>query len=480
MSSADSRSVGELLVDNDLVARRLLMDADMADPRALIRSWGEVVESAVDLWSSLPPRNLGREDPRQGTIDQLSLATRQTVRRSWGTLWPGPGGGDPHLTEMASNFDRAADLIQRLHERPKGTRMRDAAVADVEASRLRVMHSLYLVSHAMGRTLARELTGFDDRAASRERKHAPETIGRFREHADSVEQLLGWEVAREWPAALRGEHHDPVENSRLAVRWAAWELQAQRALAHSPTTATLAAISDGQAVSLAGGNNLARAAALLDHIDPTEYRDRIAPVLEATVGQWRAAAQMWRSLSPQGMRGVDSDLLLANRELRAAQVEIQRDRAVLATPATMAERVDLAEAVRAVHRAVIGSVDVARSVQDVSKDAPLVASARSLHRATQAAADRQHADHLDTSPHATWISPNDIHRNTEVPLPGLLREDLAQRMGEVIAVGETARGAASSMHRASQPAAEPSMVGRQAEERRVPSTAAARSPRPAR
>lgn len=477
MSGTDIRSVGELLVDNDLVARRLLRDADEADPRAVTRAWGEVVDSATDLWAALPSRGPGGESVHEATITQVDLMNRQMVRRSWATGWPGPGGADPHLAEMTANFDRAADLVRRFHGRPDGIGLTTPAEADAEASRLRIMHSLYLASHAVGATLGHELKGFEDPGESRARKHAPETIASYQERVVGVEQLLGWAVARGWPSTLAGEHAGPVNSSRLAESWATWELQAHRALAHSPSTGTLAVISMNQVSALVGGSNLVQAAALLERIDPLEYRDRLGPVLESSAHQWHGAAQAWQQLTPQDTRGTDPALLQAGRELRAALIEIQRDGAVRANPETMAGRIDLIEATRTVHRAVIGTADLARAAQDVAADAPLTAPAKPVQKATQAVTERMRADHIDASPHAAWISPRDLQRNAHVDLPQVLREDLAKSMGDVITAADIARSAASSMQRAPTP--EPHLSGRLVEERQIPASApAARQPGP--
>ena len=54
MTGADGRSVGELLLDADHTARELLIDAPDLDAAVVLRTWGEVVETATDLWAALP------------------------------------------------------------------------------------------------------------------------------------------------------------------------------------------------------------------------------------------------------------------------------------------------------------------------------------------------------------------------------------------------------------------------------------------
>ena len=49
MKRADHRSVGELLLECDLTARRMLIDPDVLDPAAMVRVWPEVVQAAHEL-----------------------------------------------------------------------------------------------------------------------------------------------------------------------------------------------------------------------------------------------------------------------------------------------------------------------------------------------------------------------------------------------------------------------------------------------
>ncbi len=61
----DRRSVGELLRDADHLARDLLLDLDGDQAAALLRTWGETVQAAAELWRSLPaptPSVQGRAD----------------------------------------------------------------------------------------------------------------------------------------------------------------------------------------------------------------------------------------------------------------------------------------------------------------------------------------------------------------------------------------------------------------------------------
>lgn len=461
----DRRSVGELLADSDAMARRLLRDADDADPRAVIRSWGETVESTAQLWAALPHPGPGLQVPHEGTMRQVQSMNARLVHRTWSGAWPGPGGEDPRLAEMTSNFDRAAELIRRHHRRDEGGRLSDAGSADVHASRVRLMHSLYLASHAVGITLGREVRAFEDPEQARARRHEPQTVHDFQSRVTGVEQMLGSVIASQWPTALTGEHRPEVDSSRLAQSWAGWDLQAQRSLAHAPTTATMAVVAATQAAALRGGSDLVKTASLLERIDPLEYRHRLEPTLETSTQQWTDAARAWQQLAARGTREVDPDLVHAARELRAAITEVTADRAVHASPETIAARVDVAEITRTVQRAVIASADLAQAAHDTTLHPGMSAPARSVQQATVLVAERQRTDRVEVSPEVAWVSPNDLRRNAAVPLPQILQDDLAQRMHSVADAAGIARDATTPLERATtQP---PTIDGRVADDQKI-------------
>jgi hypothetical protein len=66
MKRQDQRSVGELLLDADFTTRQVLMDVTGQDAQAMLRTWGEVVQSAAELWAALPPPVRGAASPIDG------------------------------------------------------------------------------------------------------------------------------------------------------------------------------------------------------------------------------------------------------------------------------------------------------------------------------------------------------------------------------------------------------------------------------
>jgi len=102
MKRQDQRSVGELLLDADSTTRQLLMDATGQDAPAMLRTWGEVVQSASELWATLPQPFRGTTSPIDGvTIARLESMSQSMHRDQVRRGWPGDGPGDERLLRRA-------------------------------------------------------------------------------------------------------------------------------------------------------------------------------------------------------------------------------------------------------------------------------------------------------------------------------------------------------------------------------------------
>ena len=79
MPMPDSRTVGELLADSEALARETLLDATLEQAPAMVRSWNQLVGSAVELWAVLPsaPNSPSWSDP----MERLR-AIEQAISRS--------------------------------------------------------------------------------------------------------------------------------------------------------------------------------------------------------------------------------------------------------------------------------------------------------------------------------------------------------------------------------------------------------------
>ena len=82
MKRADHRSVGELLLECDLTARRMLIDPDVLDPAAMVRAWPEVVQAAHELLQALPTK-----DSPTATIHGPQGCARATSPENGCTSW---------------------------------------------------------------------------------------------------------------------------------------------------------------------------------------------------------------------------------------------------------------------------------------------------------------------------------------------------------------------------------------------------------
>jgi hypothetical protein len=108
----DRRTVGELLADGDVLARETLLDNSASQGRAMVRTWGQLVQSAARLWAVLPTTSLAAPAAPDLMV-RLHLVGEGIARSAWAGEWPGLGPMDERLLEIARNLSRAADLVER-------------------------------------------------------------------------------------------------------------------------------------------------------------------------------------------------------------------------------------------------------------------------------------------------------------------------------------------------------------------------------
>ena len=276
MSGRDQRSVGELLLQTDLTARQILLDTDAAQAPALMRGWGELVQTAAALWAALPTPP-GSPDPTMARIEAIAAGLHRSQVRAG---WPGPGDVDPRLTQIVDALDRTTDLVARLARVDQP--MRPEAARDVAAARTRLMHTVYLSTHGVGVGLREYSAQMGHLLASRRQLPAGESLTRARhalERVTAAESLAGSYLTGRWPAALSGEHRDPPSPSRIPLAFAVWDLQAHRTLSATPTTGNLLYVAHTQRDIAVSTQLVMRAAADIGAIDAVQYRTRVRPAL---------------------------------------------------------------------------------------------------------------------------------------------------------------------------------------------------------
>ena len=390
MNRQDERSVGELLLDADFTTRQGLMDAAGQDAQAMLRTWGEVVQSASELWAILPQPARGTTSPIDGVtmarLESMSQGMHRTqVRRGW----PGDGPSDERLLHVAETLTRAADLISRRggHIGPTAPAVR----ADLDAARMRIMHTLYVGAHSVGvvvRLHVREVELSTRGKSSRESRAVPRGHDAINRLA-AFEQLAGAYVGNQFARAAQGEYvRGPYGTERLQRALIGWDIQAHRTLAATPTPANLLLASRTQAGIATVAATILHAGASTGRVDMHAYQYRLAPTLDASQQAWTHVATRWAEMTSPSSR-TDLDLVHAAGELRAAVREVAHDKTTWARPEVMAGRVDLGEAAEYLQQALSSAVDVAAVIRDVAaQDTSLSGPARAMSHRANADIDR--------------------------------------------------------------------------------------------
>ena len=172
-SGAGSRTVGELLREADLAARRMLADVDPATAPARLRSWAEVVETGAQTWRAIPavgPHRGGVDADIDALQDLATGVHRLTVARGW----PPAGAPDPVAEQVVATLSRVGDLVASRHRRDDV--VRPDAGGDLEAARTWIMHTVLAATHAVRRSLEQYERAM---TSTRERTRLPAGAGKI-------------------------------------------------------------------------------------------------------------------------------------------------------------------------------------------------------------------------------------------------------------------------------------------------------------
>jgi hypothetical protein len=425
MTRVDERSVGELLVDADLTCRQVLFDADAEHARALMRTWGEVVYCAGQLWHAIPDT---RPDPTMARLEAMTSALQRSQARSG---WPGPGPAHEHLAAVVESLNRATDLVTARTQLQAP--LSPAGAADAAAARTRLMHTLYVGAHGVSVALGGYVTQMESRLANRERVPVGDSLVHARQALARVsvaENLAGAYVQARWPGALTGEHRDPPAGGRLERALAQWDVQAHRTLTASPTSAAVHWVAVVQRDTAVATLMVTRAAAQTRAIDAHQFGARLAPALVDVEASWAHLARQWQALTPRMDRRVDPPLLHAGKELRAALREITHDGAGKATPELVAQRVDLAATSATLGRSAATATELTHVLREVVNDPRMSVSAKAAHALAVGLAG--------SSSGKSWVDTADLHHDRAIHLPYAAREALTGALDRALSASTTA------------------------------------------
>lgn len=413
----------QILFDKAALLTDLLLDVAGDDAPALLRTWGEVVQSAGELWAGLP--QLSSKDGI--TMQRLETIARGMHRHQLARNWPGTGELDQRLLGIAENFVRAAELVDG-RDRARDT-WSPAVRADVDAVKMRVIHILYVAAHGVGVAVHQHIQDTEDRFGIKP-SLKNRAIPRGRDAAAQLvafEQLAGAHLGTRCAHVMRGEHRHAVDAGRLHHAIAAWDVQAHRASVAAPTATHLHLVARTQAFLSAATGHILDAAAHAQSMEADNFRRQLRPALEATHSSWNLIARRCEQLADRRDRP-DITLVRSAGELRAAITEVGYDKTAWASPPTIASRVNLDETVATLHQGIAAAVEAAVMTRDALNDKRMTGSARGIaewqHEFLETAAVRR-----APAPFASWVDAGDIAQGRQIPLPRAVRaalDDLAK------------------------------------------------------
>ena len=450
LTSADIRTVGELLFDVDHLARQLLMDVDGDDAARLLHGWPAVVTAAAQLWRDLPGQHTGagaynRDRPITRVV-AVADAIGNSLRNS---SWPPASRPDPRMTQMAKTLSRADALVRRY-----GAEIpieRTDVHRDLEAARARIMHSLYLTAHAVGvslhqygRSRYKDARG-TDRPLELSRRHSPYAVPPTTEWIRRMavsETAAGRYLNGRFTEALLGESVRPVQDeTRIARALAGWDIQAHRTLASSTWPENMLLVTRTQGLIAGAALVLVEAAQLAGTL---EASDRLTPAIADAGSAWSNLASRWGDLTRPYAR-LDTVLIRAAAEVRAAYRELTHDATTMASVDVIATRPGLT----------CSTLETLHALESGSELAYVVAEKANTHQLTgpaRAVSIRAHND-IEAglaTPHPegdfVWVSPADILARRPVPVPPPVSEALRTASAVTASTAETAAATATLAH----------------------------------
>lgn len=436
MNHPDQRSVGELLLDAEQRARELLHEAPDRDGLAMANTWGEVVQTAAELWNRLPPDAApvpGLGPARKWDVmDQLQQsATSLHVRTRAGSA-----EFDETLVAISQNYSRAAELVGKYpHRGPLSAGQRE----DARSSRTRIMHTLYITSHSVTVALQNDSRIREAAAGS----HRSGGLVDAHRRVNAAEHLVGSYLDGAYPETLTGQHRDVVQAHRLGEAFSGWDVAAHRALAAAPTTRTLALIAGQQMLSAHIGHRLWHVAAATGYIETPQLHTRLAPALERAGQCWDRAYRAWNRLTPRSDPSEPADLRRAAGELLAAQRELTHDGVAAATPTVIAARTDMARLVSTLRQALACAVDLTYAHRDAAADSALMIAPRPASVWVNHLIEQGQLPDVE----AAIISPAGMAADRSIQVPSALTVPLRELAEATIRASVEALGASTGVER---------------------------------
>lgn len=399
-----SLSVGELVRQADVTARMLMVDLDGRAAPAMVRTWPEVVEAAAALWRGLPREYPAIDNRERFAVDQLEALSRGLHLSMISQHSYPAAAGDSRLREIVGMYERAAELIDRFRDEVDPVTSAHGR-ADLSATRISVVHTLWVASHGVASTVQahQDVVGDLWRGPYRDVQLAngPELITRLR----AFEQIAGTFVHKSqgrYVAATVGAAADaPPGVERLDAALQAWDIHRREVLTAggegpAAADALLAARVPGV---------VATATAVLSYaILATEGfgqvdRDAVAKRLVAMQRSWSDLATRWAELALV-RRTTTPSLQAAAVEVHAAVRQVMGDGASWASPPVLAARVDLSAAAAPLQRSLAAGVETGYALRDIAETSAILQAPAKVMNIRSA------SDARLLNEGAAWIAPS--------------------------------------------------------------------------
>jgi hypothetical protein len=471
----DRRSVGELLVDTDLLAREALLDASADQALAMVRTWSRLVVSAAQLWAALPPASFAppSEPDVMVRLHEVGIGIGRSASAG---PWPGQGPMDERLSQMAYNLSRAAFLVKRYGRDVQP--LTDKSRADIAAARSRVIHALYVGAHGTRVALTEHVKEMQHRLQIDARRRRPiverPTTGEIVAAQVMINRLgvfeqlaAGYVAAHPVTLASFGEVAATPWATRLQSALAGWDIQVHRTLAANPDSLDLVRIARVQALIATVTGIITEAAVSKGTLD-RGLAEQLAPKLEDMQLAWTRAAKRWAELNGPASR-TDPALARAVGEVRAALAATASTQTGWATPDQLADRLDLAKTAKTLHLSLLAAVDIAYLTREVAANhSGLTAPARVIAMRAQGEAELA-ADQGETQYDGTvWATPHQIATNQPIPLPEPARRGLVNLAEDVIASSNRAVATAAPISSRDPARQDKTGIGGSAKTRGIP------------
>jgi hypothetical protein len=413
---ASSLSVTELLREADVGARRLLLDAELTDARAVVRSWVGLVDAASDLVAA--HRDATPAPPRRGTGrigDVLSRRAQALTQALCDEGWPSAEGTrDVRFDWIARSLvDAAAKL--RAEGEITGERAYEALSVIPWST-----HSVYLATHAAALALCRP---------------AGDVGTRWHGRVEALEQVLYAE--RTPPTGLDAAPVRPAAPSGLTVAAERWLEVVSVVLAGHPNPVDLAVICHGQARVIGTTERIVAAFESAGLLPATVAAPSIQRRCQDAVCAWNALASRWQDLTFPG-EVPELELHYAARALDAACLALTHRGAVVADREAIVSTQAAPEAVFTLLTLAAADHEIASPIQRAATSPGLTGPARVLAR--RAADDAEAGGLIDTTP----ITPSLLLRNLPIPLPVIVARGLERAAAECVTSADALAAAAQT------------------------------------